>query len=143
MSTSPFTFDRSDTAANVARSKGVSRQYVSKKRAPELEPELDEDGYPTEETLKAIRLWPIRNNFNVRELLKYCQKAWAYPNYFKKPQGIGRERYRDISTAGWSGNESIIQALEENKIFWIFCWLRSERGGHYRFLISPFVKEQP
>ena len=39
----------------------------------------------------------------------------------------------DISTAGWSDNETIIDALMSN--FWIrsLCWFQSNRGGRYIF----------
>jgi hypothetical protein len=44
-----------------------------------------------------------------------------------------RGRRWSISTGGWSGNESLIEALQRNHIFWSLCWMKSERGGHFVF----------
>ena len=135
-------YDRSDSVANLAKLHGKSRQWVNSNRAPEPEPEMDADGYPTAKTLRIIKKWPIKSNFAIQDLLDFCRKAWRYPDYFGKPHGTGIERKVNISTAGWSGNEDIIEALRENRPFWIFCWLESRRGGHYKFLVHPFVKQK-
>ena len=92
-----------------------------------LEPTFDSDGYPTDETLEIIKNWD-HNNF--KGLMRYCHKAWRYEEYFTE-----LNEFYDVHTGGWSGNESIINALQENVMFWAMCWEQSRRGGHYIFKI--------
>lgn len=89
------------------------------------EPEFDNEGYPTEETLKAIREWPSNDHAG---LLKFCLAAWEVKEYFL-PVG---DSWR-VSTGGWSGNEAIIEAMQANIAFWHQYWKQSTRGGHYVF----------
>jgi len=101
------------------------------------QPTLDPDGYPTNETLEAITTWPIRNNSDIAELLGFVQSIWTYKPFAIQTSGLGTDRYIYVATSGWSGNESIIAALEQNMMFWLLCWLESRRGGGYKFLIQP------
>jgi hypothetical protein len=88
------------------------------------------DGYPDDAELKKIAKWPLDD---LEGLLEYVRQRWQYAD-----AGYWRQRGGKywISTAGWSGNESIIGALEENYVFWAICWLQSRRGGHYIFEIK-------
>lgn len=90
------------------------------------EPEFDAEGYPTRETLKAISEWPRDDFLN---MLAFCKKAWEYGN----AAVTVKDREWSFSTMGKSGNESIIQAMQENEFFWFVFWKSSERGGHYKF----------
>lgn len=90
-------------------------------------PTFDEDGYPTDQTLAAIKKWAWEDPVG---LLKFVQRAWRYPEGFRVSDG-----YYRIATGGWSGNESLMAALEENTVFWSLCWVRSKRGGYYEFEI--------
>lgn len=107
----------------------------------DLEPTFDRDGYPTEETLKLIENWKCVGKESKIQLLEYVKKCWRYPDYFKVEEGTidcyhtNVLRY-EISTAGWSGNESLISALERNLLFWSLCWVQSRRGGHYIFQVT-------
>ena len=109
--------------------------------------DLDEDGYPTEAALEKIRTWPWNDT---RAMFDYIHDLWAYADSgfwtekevvqddfniheYDKP----RLRYY-ISTAGWSGNESIIGAMKENTMFWTLNWVQSRRGGHYIFELKEF-----
>lgn len=90
------------------------------------EPSFDKDGYPTEETLEAIRDWPHKD---YRGLMEFVCKAWHYDEPYAKLCG----RALQLHTGGWSGNESLLEALHGNVMFWRICWMKSERGGHYWF----------
>lgn len=86
--------------------------------------------YPTDEELNFIRLWDDYKNYD--KLMEYIKNLWQYADcgYWKQKDN---EYY--LSTAGWSGNEDIINALKENCMFWSFCWYESKRGGHYKFVL--------
>lgn len=92
------------------------------------EPTFDKDGYPTEETLDAIKQWP---HTDFAGLMDFCGEAWHWPKCWER---LFNGRRIEASTGGWSGNESIINALCENEFFfWTMCWQESKRGGHYVF----------
>ncbi len=91
------------------------------------QPTFDRDGYPTDETLQAIRGW--KEDWHA--LFAFIGEAWTYPNYWHQDG----DTYR-ISTGGWSGNESLIEALGQNQIAWLICWQSSARGGHYVFKVT-------
>lgn len=97
---------------------------------------MDEDGYPTEEELDKIKNWPYRD---YKALMAYIRERWAYAEdgYWQQKQGIYY-----ISTAGWSGNEEIIQALKENHVFWGICWESTHSGGHYEFILSKRKQDE-
>lgn len=38
-----------------------------------------------------------------------------------------------LITSGWSGNEDLIGAMQENFLFWSFHWESSTRGGKHVF----------
>lgn len=92
-----------------------------------LSPEFDASGYPTEETLVLIKTWPHEDFL---ALMEFVQEAWRYPEYIERD---GDFFY--LATGGWSGNESLIGALQENFTFWAFCWEQSHRGGKFVFKI--------
>jgi hypothetical protein len=99
-------------------------------------PTFDADGYPTEETCKVISEWRIESGYG--SLLEYARKAWRYPDYWREEDVICAcsdrlKKLYHVSTAGWSGNESLVAAMQENKLFWFMCWVQSHRGGHYIF----------
>lgn len=101
---------------------------------------LDADGYPADITLEAIRSFPATRR--CEELLDAIEPIWRY-RAWKKTEGVNDFDepiwiYR-IATGGWSGNKSIIAALQDNLVFWIQCWESSHRGGLYYF----HVKKKP
>lgn len=89
---------------------------------------LDDEGYPTEEFLEELKAWDPKN---FGSLMETVGKAWRFESGFR-PCGA---RTWELATGGWSGNESIIHALQDNFMFWSLCWQESKRGGYYRFVI--------
>lgn len=95
--------------------------------------------YHTERELKEIQNWDIKDTHNLIERLR---DMWEYKNYFIENWGIDNihnERpvlMLELHTGGWSGNEDIIEALQNHKLFWTMWWWKTERGGHYYFEVD-------
>lgn len=83
------------------------------------------NGYPDDVEISKIENWSVRDPYG---LMEYVRTLWNYPKYFRS-QG----RNFTIATGGWSGNETLIQALRRNFVFWGVCWESSHRGGLYKF----------
>ena len=101
-----------------------------------LKSTMDEDGYPTEETERLVREF----EGDARELLASLREVWMHPTYWDEEEGVDIldrpvHRYH-VSTAGWSGNESLIDALRDNWIFWMRFWIEERVGGHFIFEIG-------
>lgn len=94
---------------------------------------VDDDGYPTEEMLDKIAKW----NYNFIDLMRFIEPHWQYSSFgYWTKNKLEKSIEYHISTAGWSGNEDIIRALQDNHIFWSLCWVQSKRGGHYIFEVK-------
>ena len=89
--------------------------------------------YPTDFELKKIQKWDYKKFI---KLMEYVETLWAYPEWGFMRSYEGTAQFIALSTAGWSGNEEIIGALQENGIFWSLCWESSRRGGHYLFKVN-------
>lgn len=91
-----------------------------------LKPTFDADGYPTDETETAIKEWDVKDKTGWME---YIHAAWNH-NY-------GRiwnvNDCIHMATGGWSGNESIICAMQQNFVLWFLMWESSHRGGLFAF----------
>ena len=112
---------------------------------------LDNEGYPTEEVLDYIRNYDVTAQ-SVRPLIELIRSLWQFRDWgfeiedhiddFKSVDSVDSEPYYHkhkrlyISTGGWSGNESIIEALRQNKWFFCLYWVQERRGGHFVFEIS-------
>ena len=92
---------------------------------------FDEDGYPADDTLECVAaLNPVENN--PYEIVDYIFSIWHWGEMMGK---FDRETgCFEISTGGWSGNESIIDALKKS-FFWVMYWYQSRTGGHYWFRV--------
>jgi hypothetical protein len=89
---------------------------------------LDDDGYPTEEAISLIEKWPYNDP---QGLFDFIEEMWAIVDFNERTI-----EHVSLSTAGWSGNEGIIEAMKENWQFWMLYWYSSTRGGHYEFDLS-------
>lgn len=95
---------------------------------------LDSNGYPTEAAERVVKEWPLED---FRGLLTFVRNLWRYSELWteRTTQDVQDKPVTEflVSTGGWSGNESLIYALKENRMFWMMCWVQSRRGGHYIF----------
>jgi len=101
-----------------------------------------EDGYPTQAELSEIREWKIVTPQDALALFQHIETMWQFADcgYFTV-LNKGDSIEVKMSTAGWSGNEDIIGALNGNMMFWALHWQKSERGGHHTFSISLAPEE--
>lgn len=101
---------------------------------------LDQDGYPTDEALEHIKtLGKLDGDIKARteEFIAFVRSIWHWPEWgFHEREGeniVGRKcRVIELHTGGWSGNESVIDAMH-GTFFWFFYWRRSDCGGHFYF----------
>ena len=101
---------------------------------------LDDDGYPTEYALDLIWFWHFSDP---RGWFDFIQGIWYYREWgWKEAQAIDEIFHEKkitalyVSTAGWSGNESIIKSMQKSEMLWYMTWVQSRRGGHYIFEIK-------
>ena len=99
---------------------------------------LDEDGYPTEDALDKIEKWQYNDPKGWFKFIEniWHLRSWGWSEGYNEN---GMYQY-NISTAGWSGNEDIIRAMQKNKILWSVAWVQSRRGGHYIFEVKDESK---
>ncbi|HKB36839.1 MAG TPA: hypothetical protein VKD72_10310 [Gemmataceae bacterium] len=98
-------------------------------------PTFDRDGYPTDETLALIKHWPYQD---AAGCLDYVKAAWHYPDWATHDLNAGEasvvraekgEKYLRLATGGWSGNEELVIALEDNHMMRAVTWRLDARGG--------------
>lgn len=102
------------------------------------EPTFDSDGYPTDETLDAIRQW---SPLDIRGLMEFIAEAWRDFGFFeKRPPVLDEDNgcYWCCATGGWSGNESLLGALGENVVAYAVSWNLSRRGGYHEFHVPKY-----
>ena len=98
---------------------------------------LDDDGYPTEAALEIIKIWHWND---IKGWFDFINSLWHFKNWGWR-EGLTTDDLNkdmevytyEISTGGWSGNESLIYAMQENSMLWHITWVQSRRGGHYIF----------
>lgn len=110
--------------------------------------EMLDDEYPTDAALDVIRLWhwsDAKGWFQFIEGLWHFRE-WGWKGKVERHDLYGHKGYENrmvtryyVSTAGWSGNESIIRAMQQNEfMLWTLTWMQSRRGGHYIFELREF-----
>lgn len=94
---------------------------------------MSEPTYPSDEQLETIRKWEYSD---FPGLMAFIKQIWFYSDsaYWRQKGDIYW-----ISTVGWSGNEDIIAAMQDNYMIWTMNWYRTTRGGHYIF--APMTVE--
>jgi hypothetical protein len=97
-----------------------------------------DDEYPSEETLKKIEEWPLNEREDYAALAEFICSVWHYGEPWCKLTGKRVKTLR-LATGGWSGNESILAALDKNVMFGMLCWQMSKRGGLHIYKI-PALK---
>lgn len=103
-------------------------------------PMLDSDGYPTDECLQIIKNWHWSDP---KGWFNFIKEHWWAPDFGWREVDEPHE-YREnrevhryyLSTGGWSGNETLIWTMEQNRPIWSVHWVQSRRGGHYIFEIE-------
>ena len=95
---------------------------------------LDKDGYPDDFWLIKLKGYDIcKDTFEgFKEFLDELKENWNYAESGFRVTGKNILKL-ELHTLGWSGNEDIINSLEQSN-FWTF-WRKSETGGHYFFRI--------
>jgi hypothetical protein len=99
---------------------------------------LDEDGYPTEEALIEIENWSYNDPVGWFKFIEniWHLRSWGWTEVQVADLDSSDKIQYHISTAGWSGNEDIIRAMQHNENLWYYSWVQSRRGGHYIFEIK-------
>lgn len=98
------------------------------------------EGYPEDQELELIEKWSVKD---VRGLLDFIKERWWMPDWgFMQETVASTGNNSDkphlkvaLHTGGWSGNESIMEALQNNRVFWMLFHTKWERGGHFYFEI--------
>lgn len=107
---------------------------MSKRGGPENDPVLGNSPYPSKKELNRIKNWPYTDLLG---LFKYIEERWMYPEYWDIRDDLSDKIVLvTCSTGGWSGNEDLIGALQQNTMAWALTWQESRRGGHYKFEMS-------
>ncbi len=96
---------------------------------------MDDGDYPSDELLQRIREWP---SGDLAGALDYVKAEWHWPDMARHELSDEEtavalaepgDRFLRLATGGWSGNESIVAAMEANRLLGLFCWVLSARGG--------------
>lgn len=115
-------------------------QYYKKRG--ELQGFTDSDGYPDTALLMLVQKAPWNKLSDTFQIMK--KYWWNSDTLFRTD--VSRDeisgetkRMLYLSTGGWSGNEDLIKALQENKEVWNMIWYASQVGGHHAFMLKGWI----
>lgn len=106
------------------------------------EPLFDHGSYPAEETLARIRSW----DGDIEPLLRLAADAWSEHGVVTEEltaqeKALVRaeegDRFLRFVTGGWSGNEALLAALDQNWLATSLTWRVSTAGGLHIYRIPP------
>ena len=95
--------------------------------------------YPTKQELSKIKKWNVLKR--PIDLLNFIRNIWWCGETACIIRNNPDTTLFELHTYGWSGNEEIINALQENPMFWMLYWQKSTRGGHYYFEVYKLKNE--
>ena len=108
---------------------------------------LDLAGYPTPDALRLIENW---HHEYVVTWFEFIHSMWyasdwgwqseVVPHRFREGRNVMKF---DVSTAGWSGNESIVKSMQKNEMLWWMTHYQTTRGGHYIFEVEIRDERDP
>lgn len=92
--------------------------------------------YPSTEQLERIRTWDVGGYIQpALELLEFVKGLWWAAEWGWSEYDDDGSRHYILSTGGWSGNESLMDALSDNRLFWLLAFRTEHRGGHYHLAV--------
>ena len=101
---------------------------------------LDAANYPTAAALAKVSGWPVNDPMDAIALLGFVRRLWAYRGFgawnMEQRHYASTTCSYEVCTAGSTGNELLIVALQENRDFWRMAWVQSVRGGHHTFEVG-------
>jgi hypothetical protein len=99
---------------------------------------MDNEGYPEDTELELIEKWDWNDTFG---LIDYVKERWTYNDAVKEKwvkNDYGNLVMKlELHTVGWSGNESLVNALNRNLMFNLLHHKKWEAGGHWYYEINP------
>lgn len=101
---------------------------------------LDDEGYPTDAAVDRI----LNFEGTPQEFIDYIKSLWAYRLFGTDTEldDWGKPYVRfHLATGGWSGNETIIGAVEKTMFSFMF-WESSRRGGAFEYRIRESILHQ-
>lgn len=76
---------------------------------------------------------------NLVDFMELVKEEWQFQSWGWN-ESAGSDEYGDytlyeVSTGGWSDNESLISDLMANEFLWNLIFVDERAGGHYRFKV--------